>query len=92
MKILIKAFAQFRDAIGGDKNMEMTDGSNLGTLLEALKDRSEKAKSMLFENDGSLKPYVILMINGKRVDRKATADIPLHDGDEVALLPPVAGG
>ena len=47
---------------------------------------------MLFENDGSLKPYVILMINGKRVDRKATADIPLHDGDEVALLPPVAGG
>ena len=43
MKIRIKAFAQFRDAIGGDKNMEMTDGSNLGTLLEALKDRSEKA-------------------------------------------------
>jgi molybdopterin synthase sulfur carrier subunit len=92
MNIRIKAFAQFRDAIGDDKNMEMIDGSNLGTFFETLKDRSEKAKTMLFEIDGSLKPYVILMINGKRVDRKAVADILLRDGDEVALLPPVAGG
>jgi molybdopterin synthase sulfur carrier subunit len=92
MKVRIKAFAQFRDAIGGDKNMEIPDGSKLGALLEALKDGSEKARAILFEIDGSLKPYVILMINGKRVDRKAMTDILLRDGDEVALLPPVAGG
>jgi len=92
MNVRIKAFAQFRDAIGGDKIMEMPDGSNLDKLLDALKDGSEKAKAMLFENDGSLKAYVILMINGKRVDRKAMTDTLLRDGDEIALLPPVAGG
>jgi molybdopterin synthase sulfur carrier subunit len=92
MKIRIKAFAQFRDTIGGEKTLDIPDGSGLDSLLEILKAGSDKAGATLFESDGSLKAYVILMINGKRVDKKAIKETGLHEGDEIALLPPVAGG
>ena len=49
-------------------------------------------KSALFDESGKVREYVILMKNRKDIDSFEGLETTLSDGDEVAILPPVAGG
>jgi molybdopterin synthase sulfur carrier subunit len=55
--------------------------------------RSEyPALQPLLCEDGEVRPYITILINGKNIrDMEALATI-LSDGDEVAIFPPVSGG
>ncbi|MDO9539944.1 MAG: ubiquitin-like small modifier protein 1 [Methanocalculus sp.] len=92
MKITIKAFARFREIFGSEKTEEMAEGSTLAALLDNITTGNQTARRALFEDNGALRGYVILMKNRKRVNREEIAEIILADGDEIALYPPVAGG
>lgn len=92
MKITIKAFARFREIFGPEKTEEIAEGSTLAALLDSITAGNQTARTALFEDNGLLRGYVILMKNRKRVNREEIAEIILADGDEIALYPPVAGG
>ncbi len=92
MQVQVRSFARIREAIGGDLIVEVPDGAPLARLLAVVGDVSEEAQNALFEENGELKGYVILMRNGKRVRRTEIDALALADGDEIALFPPVAGG
>jgi molybdopterin synthase sulfur carrier subunit len=92
MKVLVRAFAGFRDVMGESTSYDLPDKSDLSALLSLIASRSEEARTLLFDNQGQLRGHIILMMNRKRVPRKAIENLPLSDGDEVALYPPVAGG
>ena len=92
MKIKVQAFARFREIFGSELITEMTEGSTLVSLLDSITSEKPAARSALFEEDGALRRYIILMRNKKRVNQEEIAIIILSDGDEIALYPPVAGG
>jgi molybdopterin synthase sulfur carrier subunit len=92
MKVLVRAFAGFRDVMGESTSYDLPDKSCLSALLSLIASRSEEARALLFDNQGQLRGHIILMMNRKRVPQKAIENLPLSDGDEVALYPPVAGG
>lgn len=92
MKIRVKAFARFREVFGSDLSIEVPDGAAMTAVLAALRERAGDAGDAIFDETGALRTHVILMRNGKRVNRSDTGTIALADGDEVALFPPVAGG
>lgn len=81
-----------REALGADRTMDVPAGTTMSALLDLLGATSGQAKEALFEKDGELKRYVILMRNGRRVPRSEAGTTVLEEGDEVALFPPVAGG
>ena len=81
MKIKIKFFASYKEAVGRDElDLDMEDESDVSQLLEAVK--------AIHPAIGELIEPLIVSVNKEY----ATFDKVLKDGDEVALLPPVSGG
>ena len=92
MIVYIKAFANFREILGRDSQVELEDGSTAKELLDSLCLSQQRLKSALFDESGRVREYVILMKNRKDIDSLDGLETTLTDGDEVAILPPVAGG
>ena len=91
MKIKIKLFANFREATK-QKEVEVSpEGDNVGAVIKSLTTQYPNLEPLLFQ-DGKLKPYVNVLLNGQSVKGEDSLQIPVKDGDEIALFPPVSGG
>ena len=76
--------ARLREAFGrGSERVTLAAGSSVGALLEELRARGEPWSRELAPG----RAYRVA-VNHEVVGNDAT----LHDGDEIALLPPVTGG
>ncbi|MCL4369121.1 MAG: MoaD/ThiS family protein [Actinobacteria bacterium] len=75
-------------AMTGQRHMplDMPEGATVGDALAALVERYPDTRPVVYYRGGGL--GVRLVLN----DQDAAPDQPLHDGDELALLPPVGGG
>ncbi len=92
MKIKVRAFAAFREILGEDFVLDIHEGTTLSSVLDLIGSRSDDARRTLFDQKGSLKGHVIVMVNRTRQNRSELESRILSDGDEVAIYPPVAGG
>ncbi|MDG6249953.1 ubiquitin-like small modifier protein 1 [Methanocalculus sp.] len=90
--ITIKAFARFREVLGSETTREVAEGTTLAALLQEIARKNPKMKASLYDDDGTLRRYIIVMQNKKRVNHSEIESVILNDGDEIALYPPVAGG
>ncbi len=80
MRIRTLFFATYRDLAGTDElELELDPGSTAGDLVRRLRATGELHR---------LPPEPVVAVN----QAYAPLAAPLADGDEVALLPPVAGG
>ncbi|MCX8182588.1 MAG: MoaD/ThiS family protein [Candidatus Methanomethyliaceae archaeon] len=69
------------------------NGSTLGDLFDYLREvESPQLKSRLFEQDGSLRPDIVVFINGADASLLDGMNAQLKDGDEITVLPTVHGG
>lgn len=81
MKLRVLFFSVLRDITGTDEiELEVPAGATMGELLAQVETRWPK----IAEWQGSL----LLALDQTYVKR----DEPLHDGGEVAIMPPVQGG
>jgi molybdopterin synthase sulfur carrier subunit len=92
MIIHVRSFASFRDILGKELSVELKDGSTVKDLLDDLISTRQRLKSAVFDESGKVREYVILMKNRKNIESLGGLDTELAEGDEVAVLPPVAGG
>ena len=92
MIIHVRSFASFRDILGKELSVELKEGSKVKDLLDDLISTRQRLKSAVFDESGKVKEYVILMKNRKNIESLGGLDTELAEGDEVAILPPVAGG
>ncbi|MCJ7444232.1 MAG: MoaD/ThiS family protein [Methanotrichaceae archaeon] len=92
MRIKVKAFAIFREILGGESEVELMDGSTVKDLLEFLSEQHADLRNVVFDVSGYASENVFLMRNRTRLDRRKDLLLVLHEGDEMAIFSPMAGG
>ena len=80
-----------RPQVGGNKELELA-GSTVGEVVTALTSEYPSLKSQLLTAEGDLNRFVNVYVNGQDVRYLAGLDTPVATGDEVRLLPAMAGG
>ncbi len=68
------------------------EGATLRELVDDLGTRHPGLRAALLDDDGSLRRFVQTYVNDEDVRFLGGMETPLSDGDEVSLLPAVAGG
>ena len=83
--------AVLRPNVGGVKSLEV-DGASIRVVVDTLVERHPALKGQLLTDDGDLNRFVNVYVNGQDVRYLAGLDTPVAQGDEVRLLPAMAGG
>ena len=90
MAVNVKIPTQLRAATDGDSTAEV-DGSTVGEVLDSLYERYGELRARIAE-DGGLRRFVNVYVGGEDIRFLDGLDTPVSDGDEVTILPAVAGG
>ena len=91
MAIEVRIPTILRQYTGGEKQVK-ADGASLGSLVDDLDTKFPGLKSRLVTEQGSLHRFVNVYVNDEDVRFTGALDTGLSDGDEVTILPAVAGG
>ena len=91
MTVTVKIPTQLREAAGGAGEIAV-DGATVGAVLEALYDRHPELRDRLAEDDGRLRRFVNVYVDGEDVRFGDGLETPVPEGGEVQILPAVAGG
>ncbi len=78
--------------ITDQKDKVELEGENIAALLNALEAQYPGVKERLCDEDGNLRHFVNIYINGDDVRYLDGVNSGVNSGDEVSIVPAVAGG
>jgi sulfur-carrier protein len=79
-----------RSEVGGARELE-AEGATVAEVIDDLVDRYPPLAAQLLV-DGELAPYVNVYVGGEDVRTRDGLDTAIRNGDQLILLPAVAGG
>ena len=68
------------------------EGGTVGEVLTALSDEYPQTKKALFDEEGNLRSFINVFVNDENIRDLNGFDSALKSGDEVILIPAIAGG
>jgi sulfur-carrier protein len=90
MAIEVRVPTILRTYTDGEKSVT-AQGETLGSLIDDLEGNHPGIKERLVDN-GELRRFVNVYVNDEDVRFTGSLETPVHDGDQVVILPAVAGG
>ena len=90
MGVTVKIPSQLRATTDGEGELEV-EGSTVGEALDAVFAQHSELRERITE-DGGLRRFVNVYVSGEDIRFQDGLDTPISDGDEVTILPAVAGG
>jgi molybdopterin synthase sulfur carrier subunit len=90
MTVEVRIPTILRTYTGGEKAVQ-ADGETLGGLIDNLESAHPGLRERLVE-EGDLRRFVNVYVNDEDVRFIGGLEAPLSDGDQVVVLPAVAGG
>jgi sulfur-carrier protein len=90
MAIEVRVPTILRTYTDGEKSVT-AQGDTLATLIDDLESNHSGIKERLIDN-GQLRRFVNVYVNDEDVRFTGSLETPLSDGDQVVILPAVAGG
>ncbi len=67
-------------------------GATVSELLDALESQHPGLSERIRESDGQIRRFVNVFVNGENVRKMQGAATPVKGGDEVGIIPAMAGG
>ncbi len=90
MPVNVKIPTQLRAATDGEA-VAAVEGATVAEVLDALYERFGELKARIADDDG-LRRFVNVYVGGEDIRFLDGLNTPVSDGDEVTILPAVAGG
>ena len=92
MKVTLNYMGQLRSLTGKDSDqIEYSQGACLADLItEASKKYDERFVNFVLDENGAIRPSLIIIIDGVSADKDVAPN--LSDGDTITLLTAISGG
>lgn len=85
-------FSSALERVTGERTTEV-DAATVGEAIDELAERyGDDFQDQLLDDDGELRRFVNLYVNGDDVRHGEGLDTAIEDDDEVSVLPAVSGG
>ena len=91
MATTIRIPGPLRRLTGGQDRVDV-EGGTLATVIDSLEVQFPGFKERLCNDDGSLRHFVNIYVNGEDIRRHNGLDTVIKSGDELSIVPAVAGG
>ena len=91
MSVMVRIPTPLRRLTKGEDKVSV-DGASLGEIVNALEAKYPGIKDRLCDDAGALRNFVNIYINGEDVRFLDGLITVISDGDEISVVPAVAGG
>ena len=91
MSVLVRIPTPLQKLVG-DKSEVQAEGATLREVVAHLASQNEEFKTRLLDDSGELRRFVNVYVNEEDVRFLQKLDTPLKDGDEISIVPAIAGG
>lgn len=78
--------------LAGNQVYVQVEGSTVAEVLNNLSDRFPSLKDMIFDDSYEVPGHINIYVNNHEIHSLNGKETPLSDGDEVAVIPAIAGG
>ena len=89
--IRVRVPTPLRPMTGGKSEIEM-EGNTVAQLIENLGAAHPGLKERLYDEKGEVRRFINIYVNEEDIRFLTGTDTPLKDGDEVSIIPAIAGG
>lgn len=91
MSVKVRIPSPLRNYTNGADVVE-TSGVNVGEVLNSLKSKAAGIETRLFKGEGQLNRFVNIYVNDEDIRFLSNLDTPVKEGDEISIVPAIAGG
>ena len=91
MSVMVRIPTPLRRLTNGQAKVELQSG-NLGDLVDKLNGEFPGFKDRLVDENGELRYFVNIFLNGEDVRFTGGLKTSTNEGDEISIVPAVAGG
>ena len=89
--IKVRIPTPLRPMTGGKNEVEIA-GSTIAEIIENLGEAHPGIKERLYDEKGEVRRFINIYVNEEDIRFLTGKDTPLKDGDEVSIIPAIAGG
>ncbi len=75
-----------------DRDIVECEADSVSQLVESLEQQWPGMKNRLCDESGQIRRFVNVFVNSEDIRFLQGRDTPLRDGDEVSIVPAIAGG
>ena len=91
MSVLVRIPTPLQKLVGDQAEVQV-EATSLRDAVQQLAAKNEEFKTRLLDDSGELRRFVNVYVNEEDVRFLQKLDTPLKDGDEVSIVPAIAGG
>jgi sulfur-carrier protein len=91
MSVKVRIPSPLRNYTNGADVVEVT-GNNIGEVLNGLKEKAGGIETRLFKGPNQLNRFVNVYLNDEDIRFLKNLETPVKTGDEVSIVPAIAGG
>ena len=92
MPVKIRIPSPLRAYTNGADVIELTGGRSVADVLESLTSQAAGIETRLFKGPNKLNRFVNIYLNDEDIRFLKNLDTPVKEGDEVSIIPAIAGG
>jgi MoaD family protein len=91
VSVRVRIPSALRSHTGGETQVEL-EATTVEQALQDLEERFPALILLLRDEGGALRPRVSIYVNDEHVRYRQGLQTPLHDGDQVFVMPTIMGG